>query len=165
MNKIFFLLLFLLAYNGIAFSCHQWVVFEGGLVKGHKGDRYFDKAYSRTSFIGIFSQVSLDPWIYSTHVTTDTTSTTTDCNARTAEIFIHQEFNKIAEDISKGEGSHLEALASHTGCNQEKFQEWSTLLKINYENLFSNNEPKLFIAYYNNLMKNRSEFLTCSITG
>ena len=51
------------------------------------------------SFFGIFSQVSLDPWIYSTHVTTDTTSTTTDCNARTAEIFIHQEFNKIAEDI------------------------------------------------------------------
>ena len=65
---------------------------------------------------------------------TISTSTTTSCDFYTA--YIENQYDIIQEQVAKGHGSHLDALAHFTGCREQALRPFRRTLNTHYEELF-----------------------------
>ena len=133
-NKILPILLFfyvIFCLNGNLMACHE----EDTNLQGHK---------SKWSFNGISS---------ATEWSTALSSTTTLCDTYTG--FLMRNYDQIAEEVSKGEGDHLEVLALYRGCSRKSFDSFKNTLKDQYDELFieSDLEGMAFLQRFENLMK------------
>ena len=133
-NKILPILLSIYAIfclSGNLMACHE----EDTGLQGHK---------SKWSFNGISS---------ATEASFALSSTTTLCDTYTG--FLMRNYDQIAEEASKGEGDHLEALALYRGCSRKSFDSFKNTLKDHYDELFieSDSEGMAFLQRFENLMK------------
>ena len=69
-----------------------------------------------------------------TEVTTAVISTTTSCDHYTN--FLQRSFQNIAENSSQGEGPYLKAFASFRGCPTGSHDQFQSVLRENYTELF-----------------------------
>ena len=65
---------------------------------------------------------------------TISTSTTTSCDFYTA--YLENQYDIIQEQVAKGHGSHLDALANFTGCREQALRPLRRTLNTHYEELF-----------------------------
>ena len=70
------------------------------------------------------------------------TSTTTSCDFYTA--YIENQYDIIQEQVAKGHGSHLDALAHFSGCREQALRPFRRTLNAHYDELFGmQNNPAM----------------------
>ena len=111
-KKILFSILCL--FGSTALACHQ-----GDFTTSNKGH------YKWGKYAGIFQY---------TESMTIFTSTTTFCDFYTA--YVENQYDIIQEQVAKGHGSHLDALAHFTGCREQALRPFRRTLNTHYEELF-----------------------------
>ena len=133
---------FLLVFSESLFACHQFKVGVGGYIEGHSNDKVMNKSVNKNSAFGITSQITFRPSTSSTYATTDSTVTSSDCNARISKIqeFFDESYEQIAEESAQGSGQHLEALASLTGCSTEQYGTFETAMNRNHRYVFADKD-------------------------
>ena len=99
-------------------ACHEGDF--GALNKGH---------YKWGKNVGIFQY---------TESITVLTSTSTSCDLYTA--YLETQYDIIQEQIAKGKGPHLDALAHFSGCEKQAVPSFRKTLNANYEELFGSND-------------------------
>ena len=106
--------------------------------KGHvslkewkKADRYYEQG----NFVLLSTQMITGVILESTELI----STTTNCDAMTAQIekFFNERYEQIAEESSQGQGPHLEALAFQVDCNAQQTVILEKAMKRNYHREFA----------------------------
>ena len=131
----FYLTLFLISvlFESV-YACH----INMDTLQGHLGWMGGGKKYD--SYFGYSAQST-------TNVTsvgpTVSTSTSTNCRAMTAKIFILKYQNLIVEESSKGEGESLNALNDLLECPPENRKRFSNYLKENFNEIFYKNPENL----------------------
>lgn len=95
-----------------------------------------------------FSLLSIQLTVASTvasTIATGRTSNTSGCDRGhpsegfyrpSAAIYLDETLEHVVEESSKGQGAHLDALASLAGCSPDVFPVFSDTLRKNYHNLF-----------------------------
>ena len=110
------LFLFLITFASNTLACHKGD-FESSGKSHHKWGKN----------VGIFQ--------YTENITISV-STTTSCDFYTA--FLDSQYDFIQEQVSFGQGPHLDALAIINGCEEQVRTNFSHTLRVNYIDLFGN---------------------------
>ena len=110
------LFLFLITFASNTLACHKGD-FESSGKSHHKWGKN----------VGIFQ--------YTENITISL-STTTSCDFYTA--FLDSQYDFIQEQVSYGQGPHLDALAIINGCEERVRTKFSQTLRVNYIDLFGN---------------------------
>ncbi len=76
-----------------------------------------------------------------TENTTITVATSTSCDYYTA--FLESQYDSLREQVARGVGPHLDALAVINGCSSRVITEFSSTLRVNYSELFSYRNPRI----------------------
>ena len=112
------LILLFISVPSIASACH-----EGDFESSGKGHHKYGKSVGILQF---------------TENSTISVSTSTSCDFYTA--FLDSQYDFIQEQVAYGQGSHLDALAMITGCDEQVRTKFSQTLRVNYTELFGNHK-------------------------
>ena len=120
---LFLVLVFLILGSSRLLACHLGI-WAGAWTVGHKENRVGVNSIPPRNIFEItteMTRVSSKHTTASSHGTTDFTIITTNCDFKSANIekFFNDSYEQISEESARGTGSHLEALASLTGCSTE----------------------------------------------
>ena len=80
----------------------------------------------------------LSGFLMSFETTTAFSSTSSSCDAYTS--FLELSYDQIAENVSQGHGSYLDALTSFWGCPLESKDRFQQLIREHFSELFENQE-------------------------
>jgi len=159
----------LLVFSGNLFACHQGF-WKGYALKGHSGDTPLPSRPKPNSALGYTLEPTSSTTAASAHatmnsanVTSDYTVTSTDCNARTANIqkFFNDSYQQIAEESAQGSGQHLEALASLTGCSTEQYGTFETVMNRNHRYVFADKDYDGSISNFFTVLNTDEDLKQC----
>ena len=99
--------------------------------------------------------------IVSTEIIVAFSSTTTSCDMYTA--FLQSNYEQIAENAAKGEGTHLEALIAYRGCPSNSLASLLQAFRVEYASLFPTSDPEgeKFPERFESLLKNQNLNFEC----
>ena len=160
---------YLMLFSGSLWACHQGFL-KGDALKGHSGDKPLRTRSKPNSGLGYTLEPTSSTTAASAHATMnsgnatlDQTATTTDCNARTANIekFFNESYEQIAEESAQGSGQHLEALASLTGCSAEQYGTFETAMNRNHRYVFADKDYDGSINNFFTVLNTDEDLLQC----
>jgi len=89
-----------------------------------------------------------------TENTTITAATSTSCDYYTA--FLESQYDYLREQVARGVGPHLDALATINGCGSHVRTEFSSTLRVNYFELFNYRNPQILRSGIEQLIDSNS---------
>jgi hypothetical protein len=159
------LIIFLMISSSTLFACHLGI-WAGAWTVGHKQNRVGVNPTPPTTIFEISTELtktSSDHMTASSYATTDFTIITTNCDWKSANIekFFNESYEEIAEESAQGSGTHLEALASLTGCPTDKYSTFERVMHQNHQYVFAANEYDGSIENLFNVLNSEEQLQTC----
>ena len=158
-------IIFVLTSYSTLFACHLGI-WAGAWTVGHKENRVGVNSIPPRNIFEIsteMTRVSSKHTTASSYGTTDSTIITTNCDFKSANIekFFNDSYEQIAEESARGTGSHLEALASLTGCPADQYGTFEQVIHRNHQYVFAEKEYSLSVKHLFNMLNSESELESC----
>jgi hypothetical protein len=158
-------LVFLILGSSSLLACHLGI-WAGAWTVGHKENRVGVNSIPPRNIFEIsteMTRVSSKHSTASSMGTTDATIITTNCDFKSANIekFFNDSYEQIAEESAQGSGTHLEALASLTGCPADKYSTFEQVMHQNHQYVFAANEYDGSIENLFNVLNSEDKLQTC----
>ncbi|MEK9762509.1 MAG: DUF3015 family protein, partial [Deltaproteobacteria bacterium] len=77
------------------------------------------------------------------------------------EKFFNDSYEQIAEESAQGTGSHLEALATLTGCSADQYGTFEQVIHRNHQYVFAEKDYDLSVEHLFNMLNSESELESC----
>ena len=158
-------IIFLLISSSSLFACHLgiWV---GAWTVGHKQNRAGVNSIPPSNIFEISTELTRTSSVHTTassYGTTDYTIITTNCDWKSANIekFFSESYEQIAEESAQGSGTHLEALASLTGCPADQYSTFERVIHRNHQYVFAENGYDGSIEHLFNVLNSEDQLKTC----
>jgi len=158
-------IIFVLISSSTLFACHLGI-WAGAWTVGHKQNRVGVNPTPPTTIFEISTELTKTSSAHTTassYATTDSTIITTNCDFKSANIekFFNDSYEQIAEESARGTGSHLEALASLTGCPADQYGTFEQVIHRNHQNVFAEKDYDLSVKQLFNMLNSESELESC----
>ena len=158
-------LAFLILGSSSLLACHLGI-WAGAWTVGHKENRVGVNSIPPRNIFEIsteMTRVSSKHTTASSYGTTDSTIITTNCDFKSANIekFFNDSYEQIAEESAKGTGSHLEALASLTGCSADQYGTFEQVIHRNHQYVFAEKDYDLSVKHLFNMLNSEIELEPC----
>ena len=158
-------IIFVLTSYSTLFACHLGI-WGGACRVGHKENRGGGNSIPPRNIFEIsteMTRVSSKHTTASSYGTTDSTIITTNCDFKSANIekFFNDSYEQIAEESARGTGSHLEALASLTGCSADQYGTFEQVIHRNHQYVFAEKDYDLSVEHLFNMLNSERELESC----
>ena len=165
LETLILVLVFQIFGSSSLLACHLGI-WAGAWTVGHKENRVGVNSIPPRNIFEItteMTRVSLKHTTASSYGTTDSTIITTNCDFKSANIekFFNDSYEQIAEESARGTGSHLEALASLTGCSADQYGTFEQVIHRNHQYVFAEKDYDLSVQHLFNMLNSERELDSC----